>query len=55
MSDEDEEFTFEFDDIPKEKYDLLQTLLHNYMDGKISRENYIKEVKVLLNERKVNR
>jgi len=45
MSDDD--FTFEFDDIPKEKYKKLESLLFDYMDGNMSRENYIKAVKKL--------
>lgn len=48
MKEEEEEFTFEFEDIPKEKYETLQSLLHEYMDGKISRENYLIKVKELL-------
>lgn len=49
---EEEEFTFEFEDIPKEKYETLQSLLHEYMDGKISRESYLNKVKELLNKNK---
>jgi len=48
LKEEEEEFTFEFEDIPKEKYETLQSLLHEYMDGKISRENYLIKVKDLL-------
>jgi len=48
LKEEEEEFTFEFEDIPKEKYETLQSLLHEYMDGKISRENYLIKVKELL-------
>lgn len=46
MSDDD--FTFEFDDIPKEKYKKLESLLFDYMDGYMSRETYIKKVAELL-------
>lgn len=46
----EEEFTFEFDDIPKEKYNKLENLLHSYMDGEMSRETYILEVKKLIKE-----
>jgi len=45
---EDEEFTYEFDDIPEEKYEKLQSLLLDYMDGKMTRDNYIKKVEELL-------
>jgi hypothetical protein len=44
----DEEFTFEVDDIPKEKYNELEKMLHDYMDGKMSRETYIDKVEKLL-------
>ncbi len=48
MSDDD--FTFEFEDIPKEKYKELESLLFQYMDGYMSRENYIKAVEKLLQD-----
>lgn len=48
MSDDD--FTFEFDDIPKEKYKKLESLLFRYMDGELSRESYVKEVEKLLQD-----
>lgn len=43
-----EEFTFEVDDIPKEKYAVLEKMLHDYMDGKMSRETYLDKVEQLL-------
>ena len=46
--EEEDEFTFEFEDIPKEKYNELEKMLHDYMDGKYSRETYIKKVEALL-------
>jgi len=48
LDQEDEEFTYEFADIPKEKYEKLQSLLFDYMDGKMTREDYIKKVEELL-------
>lgn len=48
LTEKKEEFTFEFEDIPKEKYDELEKLLLKYMDVEISREDYLKEVEKLL-------
>jgi len=46
----EKEFTFEFEDIPKEKYDKLESLLIQYMDTKITREEYLDKVEELLND-----
>jgi len=48
QEEDEEEFTYEFDDIPEEKYEKLQSLLLDYMDGKMTRENYINKVEELL-------
>jgi len=50
LTEKKEEFTFEFEDIPKEKYNELESLLIKYMDTKITREEYLDKVEELLND-----
>lgn len=53
MTEKKDEFTFEFEDIPKEKYKQLEELLMQYVDVKISRETYLNKVEELLSEEKI--